>query len=89
MIWQALALDPGCVAALCKIVNKQATKASSSGLFGGLSCPIVDFGTRAPGWRRLLLSLRNLPCAGSVFLLLACGVRLCLFLRRLLARGFR
>jgi hypothetical protein len=37
--------------------------------------------------RRLLL--RNLPSAGSVFLLLACGSRLCLFLRRLLARGFR
>jgi hypothetical protein len=38
---------------------------------------------------RLLLSLRNLLGAGSVFLLLACGIRLCPFLRSLLARGFR
>ena len=37
--------------------------------------------------RRLLL--RNLLSAGNVFLLLACGGRLCLFLRRRLARGFR
>src|SRR5260221_6463564 len=38
---------------------------------------------------RLLLSLRNLLGAGRVFLLLACGIRLCPFLRSLLARGFR
>jgi hypothetical protein len=37
--------------------------------------------------RRLLL--RNLLGAGNVFLILACGGRLCLFLRRRLARGFR
>ena len=37
--------------------------------------------------RRLLL--RNLLGAGNVFLFLACGGRLCLFLRRRLARGFR
>ena len=35
------------------------------------------------------LLLRNLLGAGSVFLFLVCRVRLCLFLRRLLARGFR
>jgi hypothetical protein len=37
--------------------------------------------------RRLLL--RNFLGAGSVFLFLVCRVGLCLFLRRLLARGFR
>jgi AcrB/AcrD/AcrF family len=37
--------------------------------------------------RRLLL--RHLLGAGSVFLFLVCRVRLCLFLRCLLARGFR
>jgi hypothetical protein len=35
------------------------------------------------------LLLRNLLGTGSVFLLLACGGRLCLFLRRRLAGGFR
>jgi hypothetical protein len=35
------------------------------------------------------LFLRNLLGAGSVFLFLVCRVRLRLFLRRLLARGFR
>ena len=38
---------------------------------------------------RLLLSLRNLLGAGGVFLLLACGIRLCPFLRSLFARGFQ
>ncbi|HEY4783972.1 MAG TPA: hypothetical protein VIH54_19275 [Chthoniobacterales bacterium] len=38
---------------------------------------------------RLLLSLWDLLGADSVFLLLACGCRLSLFLRYLLARGFR
>jgi len=38
---------------------------------------------------RLLLSLCDLFGADSVFLLLTCGCRLSLFLRGLLARGFR
>jgi hypothetical protein len=38
--------------------------------------------------RRLLLGLRDLLGADSVFLLLVCGCRLSLFLRGLLARGF-
>ena len=38
---------------------------------------------------RLLLSLRNLLGAGGVVLLLLCGVRLYLFLCRVLVRGFR
>lgn len=41
---------------------------------------------RAP---RLLLSLWDLLGADRVFLLLVCGCRLSLFLRSLLARGFR
>jgi hypothetical protein len=40
-------------------------------------------------FRRLLLSLWDLLGAGNVFLLLARGGRLSLFLRCLLARGFR
>jgi hypothetical protein len=61
---------------------------------GELACRLQADGvsslTRLAGKsRRLLLSLRNLLGAGSIFFLLACGGRLCLFLRRLLARGFR
>jgi hypothetical protein len=37
----------------------------------------------------LLLGLRNLLCAGGDVLLLVCGFRLFLFLRRVLVRGFR
>src|SRR5580692_4713270 len=37
----------------------------------------------------LLLRLRNLLCAGGDILLLVCGFRLFLFLRRVLVRGFR
>src|SRR5260370_10195781 len=40
-------------------------------------------------WALLLVGLRNLLGAGSVFLLLACGIRFCLFMSRLLDRGFR
>ena len=39
--------------------------------------------------RLLFLSLRNLPGAGGVVLLLLRGLRLYLFLRRVLVRGFR